>query len=138
MPSTAHKSIQHIALAAVFNAEHEVLLLKRPIGTPQSGLWNFPGGKVESNETPLDAAQRELFEETGIAGLDWKLLGECEYCYPTANLYFHLFSSHCHNLADLSCPEPHIWVLADQLGDYRMPQANIEMLNLMVAEHVFE
>ena len=136
MLGTAHKATQHIALAAVFNADHEILLLKRPIGAPQGGLWSFPDGKVESDETPLDAAQRELFEETGTAGHDWRLLGECEYSYPKADLYFHLFSSHCHDLTELSCPEPHTWVPADQLDDYRMPQANIEMLNPMVVEHV--
>jgi len=135
MPSTARKSIKHIALAAVFNADDEILLLKRPIGTPQGGLWSFPGGKVESGETPLEAAQRELFEETGTPGHDWKLLGECEYSYPKADIYFHLFSCHCLDLSELSCPEPHTWVPADQLDDYRMPQANIEILNPMVAEH---
>lgn len=88
MPSTSHKFIQHIVLAAVFNADHEVLLLKRPVGAPQGGLWSFPGGKVETDKTPLDAAQRELFKETGTVGHDWKLLGECEYSYSNANLLF--------------------------------------------------
>jgi len=135
LPGTARKAIEHIALVAVFNADDEILLFKRPIGMPQGGLWSFPGGKVETGEAPLDAAQRELFEEAGIAGLDWKLLGECEYSYPNADLYFHLFSCHSLDVSGLSCPEPHTWVPAHQLDDYRMPQANIEVLNPMVAEH---
>ncbi len=135
MPSTAHKGAQSIALAAVFNAQGEVLLLKRPLGTPQGGLWSFPGGKVESGETPLDATQRELFEETGIAAHDWQLLGEGEYSYPNAHLRFHLFSCHCPEPGGLSCPEPHIWAPAPKLDEYPMPQANVELLNAMVNEY---
>jgi len=129
---------QVIALVAVFNADSEILLLKRLVGSPQGGLWSFPGGKVEACETPSEAAARELFEEMGLAGMEWVAVGECEYSYPNAELYFHLFCCHCLDVSGLSCPEPHIWIPADQLDDYRMPQANIEMLNPMVVEHVSE
>jgi len=87
---------------------------------------------------PLEAARRELIEETGLAGQDWKLLGECEYSYPDANLHFYLFSNHCYSLAELSCPEPQIWVPINRLDDYRMPQANIEILNPMVVSKLAE
>ena len=40
---------------------------------PYKGLYNFVGGKVEKNETNDDAANRELFEETGISKKDIKL-----------------------------------------------------------------
>ena len=124
---------QVIALVAAFNDKGEVLLLRRPLSVPQGGLWSFPGGKVERGETPLDAAQRELFEETGMAGCNWQLLGEGEYSYPNAHLCFHLFACRCPDTAGLSCPEPHIWADAGRLDAYHMPQANVELLNAMVS-----
>ena len=52
------------ALAVVLNNGH-VLLAQRS-KSPGAGLWGFPGGHVEWGETALQAAVRELREETGI------------------------------------------------------------------------
>ncbi len=52
------------ALAVVLRQQH-VLLVQRG-KEPDAGLWGFPGGHVEWGETVLEAAARELLEETGI------------------------------------------------------------------------
>ena len=51
----------------------EVLLIQRKY-PPMKGAWAFPGGFVDQGENPIDAAVRELKEETGMDGTEPKLL----------------------------------------------------------------
>ena len=50
-------------LAAVIEREGRFLICRRPAHKRHGGLWEFPGGKIETGESPLDAARRELAEE---------------------------------------------------------------------------
>ena len=52
----------------------EVLLIRRG-GHPFLGRWAFPGGFAERNERIERTAERELMEETGVTGIDMKLVG---------------------------------------------------------------
>lgn len=54
-----------VAVLALVERAGEVLLVRRA-NPPDQGLWGFPGGRVEPGETYLDAALRELQEETGL------------------------------------------------------------------------
>lgn len=65
-PSLAVRPI--VAVLAVVIRDDQVLLVQRA-NPPDAGYWGFPGGKVEFGETLLDAAQRELLEETGVCAM---------------------------------------------------------------------
>ena len=52
----------------------ELLLIKK-----QGGFWTLPKGKVESDETPVDAVTREIFEETGITGVVEEVVRQVSY-----------------------------------------------------------
>ncbi len=56
-----------VVAAALVDENRNILVQKRPPGKPMAGLWEFPGGKVESGETPEKALVRELKEELGLA-----------------------------------------------------------------------
>src|SRR4051812_32106513 len=55
-----------VVAAALVDAQGRVLLQRRAPGRAMAGLWEFPGGKVESGERPEAALVRELREELGI------------------------------------------------------------------------
>lgn len=55
-----------VVAAALVDPDGRVLLQQRPPGRAMAGLWEFPGGKVEQDETPEAALIRELEEELGI------------------------------------------------------------------------
>ena len=56
----------HVAVGVIVNARDEVLVAYRPKNKDQGGLWEFPGGKKEKNETIESALEREFLEEIGI------------------------------------------------------------------------
>ena len=60
------QSLILVVAAALVDADGRVLIAQRPEGKGMSGLWEFPGGKIEAGETPEQALIRELNEELGI------------------------------------------------------------------------
>lgn len=124
MTRTAFKVI---AIAVVEHADR-YLIGKRPPGTPLEGLWEFPGGKVNtSEETPVAAAIRECLEETGIEIT-------VEFAYPTVcheyahgTLELHFFHAHPRD-ASVSPADPFHWVTRAELSRLEFPPANQSVL----------
>jgi 8-oxo-dGTP diphosphatase len=56
-----------VVAAALIRADGRVLLQQRAPGRSMAGLWEFPGGKIETGETPEAALVREIDEELGIS-----------------------------------------------------------------------
>jgi len=137
MPNIVPKKTQIIALVAVFNHQ-ELLLLKRPDDVHCGGLWSLPGGKVEDSEMPLQAAIRELKEETNLSGKLWRHLGKSSHHYNDRILNFLLFVCCCPDISKMSPESKHLWVKRNQLHDYPMPEANKPLINMLFMDEVDE
>ncbi len=85
------KKIVEVAAAVILRPDGAFLLGRRPPGGFYAGYWEFPGGKVESGETPHDALVRELHEELGVRveqAYPWIVR---EFVYEHAHVRLHFF-----------------------------------------------
>lgn len=81
--------VTQVAVGILVRADGSFLLAQRPAGKPYEGYWEFPGGKLEGNESVEAALARELHEELGVTietCQRWRVL---EHDYPHA--YVRLF-----------------------------------------------
>lgn len=69
--------------------EGRFLMTSRPQGKVYAGYWEFPGGKVEPNETVVQALKRELREELGIEALRFEAWRDQRVDYPHALVHLH-------------------------------------------------
>ncbi len=89
--NSSNKKIVEVAVAVLQKSDGSFLLAQRPTGKDYAGYWEFPGGKVESGETPRDALVRELHEELGIevtTAYPWLLR---IFTYPHATVRLNFF-----------------------------------------------
>ncbi len=120
-----------VSAVALIDADGRVLLAQRPEGKSMAGLWEFPGGKVETGETPEAALIRELQEELGIDTWESCLapLTFASHSYADFHLIMPLFACRKWN----GTPQPREgqtlkWVRVNKLRDYPMPPADIPLI----------
>jgi 8-oxo-dGTP diphosphatase len=116
-----------VAACALIDVDGRVLLAQRPPGKPMAGLWEFPGGKVESGERPEDSLIRELEEELGIVVREACLapLTFASHAYPEFHLLMPLFV--CRRWDGTVTPREGqrlAWVRPNRLREYPMPPAD--------------
>ena len=70
--------------------ENKILMCKRT-KEPYKDKYNMVGGKVEENENELEAAYRELYEETGISRQDIKLIHVMNFQYKISDMELKVF-----------------------------------------------
>lgn len=123
-----------VAAVALVDADGRVLLAQRPPGKTLAGLWEFPGGKVASGETPETALIRELKEE-----LDIDVAASClapftfaSHRYETFHLLMPLYL--CRKWkGSLRALEGQVlkWVRPMKLSDYPMPPADVPLIAML-------
>ncbi|MGF7158494.1 8-oxo-dGTP diphosphatase [Rhodoligotrophos appendicifer] len=120
-----------VAACALVDADGRVLLAKRPEGKALAGLWEFPGGKVEPDETPEIALIRELREELGIevSAACLAPLTFASHAYEHFHLLMPLYI--CRRWSGTVAAQEAqelAWVKPQRMRDYPMPPADLPLI----------
>lgn len=80
--SSSEKPLLVVAVGVLVNPLNEVLIAQRPAGKHMAGAWEFPGGKVEADESVTEGLFRELKEELGVELASAQKLMSHRHEYP--------------------------------------------------------
>lgn len=141
MPITEAKpKMLLVSAAALIDTDGRVLLTQRPADKSMAGLWEFPGGKIESGETPEAALIRELREElnidTTLSCLAPLSFVSHHYDARDGQDAFHLLMMLYVCRRWQGRPQPmeggtSKWVRPQNLRDYPMPEADIPLISAL-------
>jgi len=137
MASAPDKPAIDVVAGVLRRPAGDVLLARRKPGGELGGLWEFPGGKLEHDETPEEGLERELREELGIRVLAAQPLIRVSHAYEAFEVRLHVHKV----LAWEGEPEPLEqqplrWVPEAQLAHWPMPAADQPVLKaLALPEH---
>jgi len=130
----APKPVVLVVAAALVDTDGRVLLTQRPPGKKLAGMWEFPGGKVEPNETPEAALVRELHEELhlDISAACLAPFAFASHAYDDFHLLMPLYV--CRRWAGQ--PEPREgqamrWVRPIKMRELEMPPADLPLVAML-------
>jgi A/G-specific adenine glycosylase len=116
------------AAVTVLERDGRWLVQRRPPGGLLGGLWEFPGGKIEPGERPIDAAARELQEETGLPAPALVPVGRVEHAYSHFTVTLHVFRGSLTTIPEAWVAAPRRWVTPRELARLPLPKATEKIL----------
>lgn len=124
-----------VVALALKNSQGEILIVQRPDTTYYAGYWEFPGGKIDPNETPEQALCREIKEEINleIHEDDLTPVAFTTHQYPHAHVTILLFRcDKSDGVLTMNEGQPgYIWVAPDQIKTLKMPEGNYKILGFL-------
>lgn len=115
----------NVVAAVICNEDNKILIAQRNLKKSQGGLWEFPGGKIESGETREHAIVREIKEEMNIEIEVEKYLAEKVFEYPEKTI--NLIALKCkiiNGKITLNEHEDAKWINKNELTNYNFAPAD--------------
>jgi len=122
-----------IVTAAIIQEKNKLLLARRAPNEKLAGLWEFPGGKLEKNETLQACLERELQEEFGVITKSGKELTSSIYTYKHGSFKIvALESKIISGNLELRVHDQIQWVAIDKLLEIQLLPADIAIANYLI------
>lgn len=119
-----------LVAAAIVCRGEDVLLARRPEGKHLAGLWEFPGGKVEPEESPEEALHRELWEELSLEVRALRPFRFVHHRYPGKTVL--LLSYLCEPLGEPGATEiAWRWQRVSGMDPSEMPEADRDIVDAL-------
>ena len=120
-----------VAVALILNKEKNKILIGRRAPTePHSGLWEFPGGKLEKGETPQEALRRELMEELNVKSTINDFFNESIYTLSTGTFKLLTFFTEIDDSTlEYRVHDKLEWVTLKEAYKYKMFKSNFSILD---------
>lgn len=116
----------HVAVGVIYNStKDKVLISKRLNNQHLAGYWEFPGGKVESNENVKTALKRELFEELGIIVSKAETFTSVSHDYSNKKVLLDVWKvTDWSGIPESRENQEFCWASICELNNYKFPDAN--------------
>ena len=112
--------------------DHKLLSARRAQGGPFSGMWEFPGGKIEDGETPEECMARELKEELEIEVEVGTLITSNKHRYPNGIFELLVYKvEHISGNFVLNDHDEVKWITIDEISKFDFPPANTPIINYL-------
>lgn len=127
--------VPHVQVSGCYlEIDNKLLLLQRAYGNFESGKWGVPAGKLEGDETPLEGAKRELFEETGISPKNFQQVNSLYIQKPEVAYVFHLFKVELDQIPEVILSNEHQsykWATPKEIEELPLMAGANEALQLL-------
>lgn len=112
-----------VAIAVIIENGH-IYVQQRPTDGHLGGLWEFPGGKIRTGETPEEAVVRECREEMGVTVRVEKRLAEIRHAYSHFKIDLQIFICRLDAGNGDRIRSAGRWILPDEMAEFAFPAAN--------------
>ncbi|MCF6189546.1 MAG: 8-oxo-dGTP diphosphatase MutT [Cocleimonas sp.] len=128
-------AVVRVVVGVIINNKNQVLIAKRATHQHQGDKWEFPGGKVENDESPTEALTRELKEELGVEIQSASHLIDIRHTYIDKTVHLEVFEIRdWQGEPEGREGQPLRWVKKSVLHQYKFPAANAEILSTLSAK----
>jgi mutator protein MutT len=120
-----------VVLAAVVEQAGRFLVTRRPDHTHLGGLWEFPGGKCEAEESHDACLRRELLEELGVDSTVGDEIVVTEHVYSDRTVRLHFRRCMITGTPHSRLGQQMRWVTREELGTLEFPDADRKLIGIL-------
>ena len=124
---------EHKMAAGIIHKGSDVLIVQRPLDGLLGGLWEFPNGNLNKEETSDEACIRHIIESTNLSVSNLKFLTQVKHAYTHFKIVVDAFEcEYKHGDLQLNGPIDAKWLKVTELHDYPLPKTTHKMIEKLI------